>query len=142
LLVVHFNAFCLLIIATLGVSVCSHYFIDSVDGIVEVSGISRAFIGLIIVTIVGNAGEYATAVNAAMKDDLNLAIAVVVESTFQIALFVTPFLVILGWIMARPMALCFDIFVITVFFLDVVVVNCLTLGRRTNCLEGALLIGT
>ena len=90
----------------------------------------------------GNAGEYATAVNAAMKDDLNLAIAVVVESSFQIALFVTPFLVILGWIMARPMALCFDIFVITVFFLDVVVVNCLTRGRRTNCLEGALLIGT
>ncbi|KAH8750273.1 hypothetical protein F5882DRAFT_79331 [Hyaloscypha sp. PMI_1271] len=76
-----------------------------------------------------------------MKDDLNLAIAVVVESTFQIALFVTPFLVILGWIMARPMALCFDIFVITVFFLDVVVVNCLTRDRRTNCLEGALLIG-
>jgi Ca2+:H+ antiporter len=46
---------------------------------------------------VGNAGEYATAVNAAMNGDLNLAIELVVESTFQIALFVAPFLVILGW---------------------------------------------
>jgi calcium/proton exchanger cax len=87
-----------LILATVGVMVCSDALVDRIDKIVEASGVSRTFIGLIIVPIVGNAGEYATTVKAAMKDKLNLAVSVVVGSTLQIALFVTPFLVILGWI--------------------------------------------
>ncbi len=131
-----------LIVATIGVMVCSDYLVDSIDGIVEASHVSRAFIGLIIVPIVGNAGEYTTTVNAAMKGKLDLAIGVVVGSTLQIALFVTPFLVILGWIIGQPMALRFDTFQTTVFFLAVIVVNCLIRDGRTNYFEGAMLIGT
>ena len=131
-----------LILATVGVTVCSDALVDSIDGIVEASGVSRTFIGLIIVPIVGNAGEYATTVKAAMKDKLNLAISVVVGSTLQIALFVTPFLVILGWIIGQPMALRFDTFETTVFFLAIVVVTCLIRDGRTNYFEGVLLIGT
>jgi len=131
-----------LIMATVGVMVCSDSLIDSIDGIVEASHVSRTFIGLIIVPIVGNAGEYATTVKAALKGKLDLAIAVVVGSTLQIALFVTPFLVILGWIIGQPMELRFDTFETTVFFLAVVVVNCLIRDGRTNYFEGALLIGT
>jgi len=131
-----------LIMATVGVMVCSDSLIESIDGIVEASHVSRTFIGLIIVPIVGNAGEYATTVKAALKGKLDLAIAVVVGSTLQIALFVTPFLVILGWIIGQPMELRFDTFETTVFFLAVVVVNCLIRDGRTNYFEGALLIGT
>jgi calcium/proton exchanger len=131
-----------LIMATVGVMVCSDSLIDSIDGIVEASHVSRTFIGLIIVPIVGNAGEYATTVKAALKGKLDLAIAVVVGSTLQIALFVTPFLVILGWIIGQPMELRFDTIETTVFFLAVVVVNCLIRDGRTNYFEGALLIGT
>jgi calcium/proton exchanger len=131
-----------LVTATVGVMVCSDYLVDSIDGIVEASHVSRAFIGLIIVPIVGNAGEYATTVSAAMNNKLDLAIAIVVGSTLQIALFVTPFLVILGWIIDRQMELRFDTFETTVFFLSIVVVNCLIRDGRTNYFEGALLIGT
>lgn len=131
-----------LIIATIGVTVCSDHLVDSIDGIVEASHMSRAFIGLIIVPIVGNAGEYATTVAAAMAGKLDLAISIVVGSTLQIALFVTPFLVILGWIIGQPMALLFHPFETTVFFLAVVVVNCLIRDGRTNYFEGALLMGT
>jgi calcium/proton exchanger len=131
-----------LIVATIGVAVCSDYVVDSVDGIVEASGVSRAFIGLIVVPIVGNAGEYVTTVTASMKNQLDLAIGVVAESTLQIALFVTPFLVVLGWIIGQQMALDFDRFEITVFFLAVIVVNCLIRDGRTNYFEGALLVGT
>jgi calcium/proton exchanger cax len=121
---------------------CSDYLIDSIDGLVEASGVSRTFIGLIIVPIVGNAGEYATTVSAAMKNRLDLAIGIVVGSTLQIALFVTPFLVILGWIIDRQMALKFDTFETTIFSLSVVVVNCLIRDGRTIYFEGALLMGT
>jgi len=131
-----------LVVATLGVTVCSDYMVDSIDGLVEASGVSRSFIGLIVVPIIGNAGEYVTTVNAAMKNKLDLAIGIIVGSTLQIALFVTPFLVILGWIIGQPMALQFDTFETTVFFLSVVVVNCLIRDGRTNYFEGALLLGT
>jgi calcium/proton exchanger cax len=56
-----------LILSTVGVSVCSDSLIDSVDGSVPQLGVSRAFIGLILVPIVGNAGDFVAAVNQAKK---------------------------------------------------------------------------
>lgn len=131
-----------LIAATVGVTVCSDYLVDSIDGVVETLHVSRAFIGLIIVPIVGNAGEYATTVSASMRKKLDLAIGVVVGSTLQIALLVTPFLVILGWAIKQPMSLRFNTFETTVFSLAVLVVNYLIQDGRTNYFAGALLVGT
>ncbi|KAA8651019.1 hypothetical protein EYZ11_010033 [Aspergillus tanneri] len=135
------SATLVLILATLGVTVCSDSLVDSVDGIVEAWGISRAFIGLIIVPIVGNAGEFSTTVNAAMKGKMGLAIGVIVGSTLQIALFVTPFMVIWGWIIGRPMSLHFNTFEIAVFSLAVVMTNCLMRKGQSNYYEGFLLMG-
>lgn len=132
----------ILLSATIGVAVCSDYLVDSIGGVVKAAHISRAFVGLILVPIVGNAGEYATAVNATTKQNLNLAIAVIVGSTLQIALLVTPFMVILGWMINQPMSLSFDPFETTVFSLAVLVVNYLIQDGRTNYFAGALLIGS
>lgn len=63
-----------LILSTLGITFCSDAVVDSIDGVVEACHVSRAFIGLIIVPIVGNAGEFVTTVNASMEDKLDLAI--------------------------------------------------------------------
>ncbi|KAN0086946.1 Sodium/calcium exchanger domain containing protein [Elaphomyces granulatus] len=131
-----------LIMATLGVTVCSDHVVETVDGVVEACNVSRAFIGLIVVPIIGNAGEFTSTVSAAKKGKLDLAIGMVVGSTLQIALFVTPFLVILGWIMGQPMTLHFNTFELAVFSLAVIVVNCLIRDGRTNYFEGILLIGT
>lgn len=131
-----------LITATLGVTACSDYLVDSVDGFVEVWGVSRAFIGLIVVPVIGNAGEFNTAITAAMKDGMDLAIGVIVGSTLQIALFVSPFLVICGWIIGQPMSLRYSTFETVVFFLSVIVMDCLIRGGRSNYYEGFLLIGT
>jgi calcium/proton exchanger cax len=109
---------------------------------VETLHISRAFIGLIIVPIVGNAGELATTFAAAPKGKMDLAINVIVGSTLQIALFVTPVMVIAGWFMVQPMTLKFDLFETTVFSLSVIVVNYLIQDGRTNSFAGALLVGT
>jgi calcium/proton exchanger len=131
-----------LLLATVGVSFCSDYLVDSIDGVVEALHISRAFIGLIIVPIIGNAGELTTTVGAAMSNNLDLAIGIIVGSTLQIALFVTPLMVILGWIFHQPMTLQFDTFETTVFSLSVIVVNYLIQDGRTNYFAGALLMGT
>ena len=131
-----------LILATIGVSVCADYLVDSTDGFVEELGVSRAFIGLILVPIVGNAGEFVAVINQVRKNNIDFAIGLIAGSTLQIALFVTPFLVILGWIIGKPMSLCFDTFQTTVLSMSVIVVNCLVRDGRSNYFEGFLLLGT
>lgn len=131
-----------LILATLGVAVCSDYLVDSVDGFVETLGVSRSFIGLIIVPIVGNAGCYVATVQWSRTGKINLAVSVIVGSTLQISLFVTPFLVIVGWIIGKDMSLHFDTFETIALTMSVLIVNCLVRDGQTNYFEGVLLIGT
>ncbi|OQE94363.1 hypothetical protein PENNAL_c0004G04115 [Penicillium nalgiovense] len=136
------SASIILILATLGVTVCSDRLVDSVDGFVDKWHVSRAFIGLIVVPIVGNAGEFNTVINSSTKGNMDLAIGVIVGSTLQIALFVSPFLVMCGWIIGQPMSLRYSPFETVVFFLSVIIVDCLIRGGRSNYYEGLLLVGT
>jgi Ca2+:H+ antiporter len=132
---------CLLLVTIL-VAVCAEYLVDSIDSIVEESGISKTFIGLILLPIVGNAAEHVTAVVVAYKDKMDLAVGVAIGSSMQIALFVTPFMVILGWIIGQPMTLNFEGFETVVFFLSVLVVNYLIQDGKSNYLEGCMCLGT
>lgn len=136
------SASIILILATLGVTVCSDRLVDSVDGFVDKWHVSRAFIGLIVVPIVGNAGEFNTVVNSSIKGNMDLAVGVIVGSTLQIALFVSPFLVMCGWVIGQPMSLRYSPFETVVFFLSVIVMDCLIRGGRSNYYEGSLLVGT
>lgn len=131
-----------LVVITVLVAVCAEYLVDSIDSIVKTAHISKTFIGLVLLPIVGNAAEHVTAVIVAYKGKMDLAINVAIGSSMQIALFVTPFLVILGWIVDKPMTLHFQGFETVVFFLSVLVVNYLIQDGKSNYLEGAMCIGT
>ena len=124
-----------LVLITVCVAVCAEYLVDSIDSIVQTAHISKTFIGLILLPIVGNAAEHVTAVVVSVKDKMDLAIGVAIGSSMQIALLVTPFLVILGWIMGKDMTLHFETFETVVFFLSVLVVNCkyITVHSVENC---------
>lgn len=98
-----------LVVVTVMVAVCAEYLVGSIDDIVEKGNISKAFIGLILIPIVGNAAEHVTAVVVAIRDKMDLAMGVAIGSSIQIALGVTPFLVIVGWIIGQPMTLRFEI---------------------------------
>ena len=130
-----------LLVVTLMVAVCAEYLVDSIDSIVESAHISKTFIGLILIPIVGNAAEHVTACIVAYKGKMDLAIGVAVGSSLQIAIFVTPFLVILGWIIHQPMTLHFHGFETVMFFLSVLVVNYLIQDGKSNWLEGAMCLG-
>jgi Ca2+:H+ antiporter len=130
-----------LVVVTVLVSVCADYLVGAIEPIVETAHISRTFIGLILIPIVGNAAEHVTAVVVAYKGKMDLAINVAVGSSMQIALFVTPFLVLLGWVMDKKMTLHFQGFETVVFFLSVLVVNYLIQDGKSNYLEGAMCLG-
>lgn len=127
-----------LVIITLAVAVCAEYLVDSIDSIVETAHISRTFIGLILIPIVGNAAEHVTAVVVAYKNKMGLAIGVAIGSSLQIALFVTPFLVILSWIMDKDLTLHFETFETVAFFLAALVVTLLIQDGKSNYLEGVM----
>ncbi|KAG6001039.1 hypothetical protein E4U21_004765 [Claviceps maximensis] len=129
----------LLLASTVLVAVCAEFLVGSIKEVTASSGLGEIFIGLIILPIVGNAAEHVTAVTVAMKNKMDLAIGVAVGSSIQIALFVTPLVVILGWIMDKPMTLYFTLFETVCLFVSAFIVNFLVLDGRSNYLEGALL---
>ena len=130
-----------LVVVTVVVAICAEFLVDSIDSIVETAHISKTFIGLILIPIVGNAAEHVTAVVVAYKNKMDLAIGVAIGSSLQISLFVTPFLVVLGWAMDRKMTLHFETFETVAFFLSSLVVTLLIQDGKSNYLEGGLCIG-
>lgn len=117
--------------------------VSAIDAVSE--DISPEFIGLILLPIVGNAAEHATAVTVAIKDKLDLAIGVAVGSSLQISLLVLPFMVLLSWWGVGegkgpgPMTLNFDGFQISVLFIAIILVNYLIGDGKSHWLEGVLL---
>jgi Ca2+:H+ antiporter len=134
------TAIVLLLGSTGLVALCAEFMVDSINEVVgDGSGLSEAFIGLILLPIVGNAAEHVTAVTVALKNKMDLAIGVAVGSSIQIALLATPIVVLIGWMMDRSMTLYFTLFETVCLFVSTFIVNFLVLDGRSNYLEGALL---
>lgn len=132
------SAMLVLLISTVFVSLCADYLVGSIDHVVESTGLSKTFIGLIVIPIVGNAAEHVTSVIVAMKDKMDLAMGVAVGSSLQIALFVTPVMVLYGWMIDVPMTLNFSTFETTTLFVAIFLSNYLILDGESNWLEGVL----
>lgn len=129
-----------LLISTVLVAFCAEFMVEGISSITE-SGVSVEFVGLILLPIVGNAAEHATAVTVAIKDKMDLAIGVAVGSSMQVSLFLIPFLVIVGWGKGiEDMNLAFDTFQVAVVFVTVLLVNYLIADGESHWLEGFLLI--
>lgn len=134
------SAIVMLLGTTALVALCAEFLVGSIDYLVSTSGVSQAFIGLIILPIVGNAAEHVTAVTVAFKNKMDLAINIAVGSSIQIALFVTPLMVMLGWAIGAEMSLYFSLFETVCLFASAFIVNYLMIDGRSNWLEGVLLI--
>ncbi|TFK50114.1 calcium/proton exchanger [Heliocybe sulcata] len=130
----------LLVVVTVFVALTAEWLVSSIDGLTESGGISKEFVGMILLPIVGNAAEHVTAVTVSVKDKLALSIGVAVGSSIQIALFVIPFIVTLGWIIGKPLSLLFDPFEAIALFLAVLTVNYVVADGKSNWLEGMILM--
>jgi len=133
-------AWATLAISTAIVGVCADFMVDGIGAVTGPGKMSVEFVGLILLPIVGNAAEHATAVTVAIKDKMDLAIGVAIGSSMQVALLVIPLLVVLGWIMDKDgMNLSFDGFQVAVLFIGILLVNYLLNDGKSNYLEGLLL---
>ena len=132
----------ILLLVTLGVAIESELLVDSLEAATEELGFSRLFTGVILLPIIGNAAEHATAVTVALKNKMDLSMSVAVGSSLQVALFVAPVLVIVGWIIGQPMDLDFNPFELVAVAVSVLIVNSISSDGKSNWLEGTLLLAT
>jgi len=128
--------------STLIVAQLSELMVGSIEEVSEDYGLPKAFIGLILLPIVGNAAEHMTAVSAAFKGKMDLAIGVAVGSSTQIALLVVPLSIMIGWYYDEPMSLNFGTFYTGIFLLAVFLVGNVMHDGASNWLEGVMLIAT
>ncbi|CAO3657812.1 unnamed protein product [Umbelopsis ramanniana] len=132
-------AMVLLAVITALVAVCAEFLVGAINDVCEQWHVSQTFVGLVLLPIVGNAAEHVTAVTVAIKNKMDLALGVAVGSSMQIALLVTPLMVIIGWIINQPMSLYFNLFETAVMVIAVLMVNYLIMDGKSNWLEGLML---
>ncbi|KAF7337919.1 Vacuolar calcium ion transporter [Mycena venus] len=121
-----------LLATTVVTSFCADYLVASIEETAERYSIPKPFIGLILLPIVANAAEHVTSVWMAMKGQMELTIGICVGSSIQIATFVVPLLVIVGWIAGHELSLFFANFEVNLFSF--------VLDGKSNYMEGLMLI--
>jgi Ca2+:H+ antiporter len=129
-----------LLASTIAVAIESELLVESLDVATEQLGLTPLFTGVILLPIIGNAAEHATAVTVAMKNKMDLSVSVAVGSSLQIALFVAPVLVLAGWFMGQPMDLDFNPFELVAVIVSVIIANSISSDGQSNWLEGMLLL--
>ena len=103
-------------------------------------GFTELFVGVIVIALVGNAAEHYSAVTAARRDDMTLAVEIAVGSSAQIALLVAPALVLYSFAIGRPMSLLFNAFEITAIALSVLATSIVVVDGESNWVEGLQLL--
>ncbi|MCU0735060.1 MAG: calcium/proton exchanger [Methylotetracoccus sp.] len=129
-----------LLIATTIVAIMSEFLVGAVEHTAHALGMTDVFIGVILVAIIGNAAEHSTAVLMAAKNHMDLAINIAIGSSIQIALFVAPFLVFVGYLIGQPMDLVFTTFETVAVALSVWVVVLIAMDGESHWMEGVQLL--
>lgn len=130
----------LLLCCTLFVAVLSEIMVGSIEGLVKDWGVPSGFVGVILLPIVGNACEHASAVRMAIHDKCGTAIGIAVGSSTQMTLLAMPFAVITAWIVGQPLDFDLSPTGITVLTMSVLVVFTIVMDGRSNWLEGFMLM--
>ncbi len=128
--------------ATVLVAIMSEFLVGAVDRAAEQVGMTKVFVGVILVAIIGNAAEHSTAVLMALKNKMDLALNIAVGSSIQIALFVAPVLVFLSYaIGARgPMDLLFTNLEVLSIVVSVSIMALIAQDGESNWMEGVQLL--
>ncbi len=130
-----------LAVVTVLVALVSHVFVASVQLAAEVFGMSPAFVGFVVVALVGGAAEMASAFSGARKNRLDLSVGIALGSAAQIALFVAPVLVLLSYVLGpEPMDLLFWPGAIVMVLIATLTAAFVTVSGRSAWFVGVLLL--
>ncbi|HEX9411682.1 MAG TPA: calcium/proton exchanger [Actinomycetota bacterium] len=130
-----------LLAATALVALESELLVGALEPALEDLGLTKFFVGLILIPIVGNAAEHSSAVLFAWRNKVDVTLEIAIGSSTQVALFVAPALVFISLAVGHPMDFIFTTFEVAAVGLSTLIVALISLDGRSNWLEGAQLIG-
>jgi len=123
------------------IGVMSEMLVGAIEPVAHRLGLTQVFVGVILVALVGNAGEHSTAVLMAMKNKMDLTLGIAVGSSTQIALLVTPLLVFASYGFVAPLDLIFTPFEVAAVTMSVLIVGFVSMDRESHWMEGVMLVG-
>jgi len=126
--------------ATVLVAMLSEFLVGSIESARHALGLTETFVGVIVIALVGNAAEHSTAVWAAWKNKMDLSLGIAAGSSLQIALFVTPVLVLASYGFGAPMTLEFSLPEIASIALAIWIFSQIAGDGESNWLEGVQLL--
>lgn len=129
----------ILVASTVCIAVLSEIFVGTVEPMAESAGLSKTFVGIILVPIIGNAAEHSTAIIMAVKNKMNVAVEIALGSSLQIILFVIPVLILLS-LFFTPMSIVFTPFELVSVAASVLIANRISTDGESNWLEGLQLM--
>src|SRR5436305_1887708 len=136
----------------LGAGAVAELLVGAAERMAQTLGWNHIFVGVILLAIIGNAAEHSTALLLARRNDMDTAMTISFQSSIQIALFATPFLVLLSILMLRlnfirpehgapqPLDLIFSPMEVVGVLLSVMIVVIVCLNGQSNWFEGVLLL--
>jgi len=134
-------ALTMLAVVTVLVALVSEIFVESVQQAATSLGLSPAFVGFIVVALVGAAAEMVSAWSAAGKNRLDLSVGIALGSAVQIALFVAPVLVLLSYVLGpRPMDLEFWPGAVAMMLIATMTATLVTNAGRSAWFIGVLVV--
>jgi Ca2+:H+ antiporter len=129
-----------LALATVATAITSEALVGAVEPVTQQFGLSEFFVGIIIIPLVGNIAEHLVAVQVAIKNKMELSLAVSLGSSLQIALFVAPVLVFISLLFPDKLLLVFNEFELIALIGTTLLAAFIALDGESNWLEGAMLL--
>jgi len=134
------KAIALLAGVTLVIAIMSEILVGAIEPASASIGLTPIFAGVIFLALVGNVTEVISAVRFAKKDVMDLSFGIAVGASMQVALFVAPVLVFVGYLIGQPMDLHFTVFEIMAIVVAVAIVSRVTSDGECHWMEGVMLV--
>jgi Ca2+:H+ antiporter len=136
------KALMILLISTAVIAFESELLVGSVEPVVHQWGISKIFVGIILVPIIGNAAEHSTAVVMALRNKMDISLNIAISSSTQIALFVAPVCVFISLAFGHPLTFIFSNFELIAVAAAIAIAVLISMDGKSHWLEGAQLLAT
>lgn len=130
----------LLAVTAFFIALESEMIVDGIDHVIANYGLSEVFIGIILIPLIGNVAEHASAIIMAIKNKVDICVEIAVGSSIQIALFVAPLLILVSFFSGKPIIYVYDLFMVVAMLSAIGLSLYIFSDGKTNWLEGLVLI--
>jgi Ca2+:H+ antiporter len=134
------HIFALILIIAFAI-LCAKYLVTSVPGLVASSQITATFTGLVLLPIITHLCKYIKTSVIAYQGHPEIAVAMTLGASVDIAFFTLPVLVLVGWVIGRPMTMEFELLETIITVLSILVMAGFVMDGKSNYLEGAMSLG-